>query len=147
MASSVDGTYRTSPTLTDDGNGEDTSGDVTHDIDSNSCEPKSSRGRVRKRCVKNNDDDDDDDGNSGVNKYPRVKGDVDVSSCRTEFTDDASVDEPSPSTILWGLIRTEKFHTILNVAVEVNVTDRKDGRLIYNQPGQNTFLNYIYIKQ
>ena len=83
MASSVDGT---SFTLTDDRSGEDTSGEVTHDIDSNSVLSKPSK--VRKRCVKNNDVDDDDDGNSGVNKYPRVNGDADVSSCRTEFTDE-----------------------------------------------------------
>ena len=87
MASSVDGT---SLTLTDDGNGEDTSGEVTHDIDSNSILSKPSK--VRKRCVKNNNDDDDDDGNSGVNKYPRVNGDADVSSCRTEFTDEVLSD-------------------------------------------------------
>ena len=95
MASSVDGT---SSTLTDDRNGEDTSGEVTHDIDSNSVLSKPSK--VRKRCVKNNDDDDDDDGS--VNKYCRGDGDADVSSCRTEFTDDASVDEPSLSSILIG---------------------------------------------
>ena len=106
MASSVDGT---SSTLTNDRNGEDTSGEVTHDIDSNSVLSKPSK--VRKRCVKNNDDDDDDDGS--VNKYCRGDGDADVSSCRTEFTDEVLSDRynlchaillPSTEVFLKGIL-------------------------------------------
>ena len=130
-----------SSTLTDDGNCKDTSGVVTHDTHSRYSGKKRRAGAEN---TNNDDDDDKDDGNGGVTKYARSNGDDDVSSRHLEYSDDASVDEPSPYTILWGLIRTEKFHTILNVAVEVNVIDRKDRRLIYNQPGQNTFLNYIY---
>ena len=86
MASSVDGT---SFTLTDDRSGEDTSGEVTHDIDSNSVLSKPSS-RVRKRCVENNDDDDEDE--DGSDKYCRGDEDADITSCRAKYSDDASFD-------------------------------------------------------
>ena len=120
-----------SSTLTDDGNCKDTSGVVTHDTHSRYSGKKRRAGAENTTTV------------VSLN-MPVAIGDDGVSSRHSKYSDDASVDEPSPYTILWGLIRTEKFHTILNVAVEVNVIDRKDRRLIYNQPGQNTFLNYIY---
>ena len=136
MASSVDGT---SFTLTDDRNGEDTSGEVTHDIDSNSVLSKPSK--VRKRCVKNNNDDDDD---GSVNKYARSNGDADVSSCRTEFTDDASVDEPSLSSILHRLVEENQYGIILRVAILEEVIDRNMRKMVQKplaSPHTNFFLD------